>query len=286
MKNQLIIYGSIYGSAKRYAEKLAEITGLEAVDYKDVENINDYDKIIYLGALYAGGVTGLKKTASKMSPEQDLIIATVGLADPTDLTNTNNIKQNIKKQIPANFYDESKIFHLRGAIDYKKIGLKHRVMMSMLLSKVKKLPESEQNAETRAMIATYGKQVDFVDFSTLKPIFRIATTNKMIAICGLDCEKCDAFIATKNNDQALREKTAKLWSELNKTPILPEHINCEGCRMNGAKTVFCNNLCEIRKCAVSKNYETCGDCPEMEHCHKLGAIHANNKDAKNRLKKA
>ncbi|MBQ7533019.1 MAG: DUF3795 domain-containing protein [Bacteroidales bacterium] len=110
--------------------------------------------------------------------------------------------------------------------------------------------------------------------------------NKMISVCGLDCEKCDAFIATKNNDQAMREKTANLWSELNKTPILPEHINCEGCRMNGAKTVFCNNLCEIRKCAVSKNYETCGDCPEMEHCHKLGAIHANNKDAKNRLKKA
>lgn len=105
----------------------------------------------------------------------------------------------------------------------------------------------------------------------------------MIAVCGLDCEKCDAFIATKNNDQALREKTAKLWSELNKTSILPEQINCEGCRMDGAKTVFCNNLCEIRKCAVSNNYETCGDCPEMEHCPKVGAIHANNKEAKNNL---
>lgn len=32
----------------------------------------------------------------------------------------------------------------------------------------------------------------------------------MIAYCGLDCEKCDAFIATKNNDNLLREKTAKL----------------------------------------------------------------------------
>ena len=29
---------------------------------------------------------------------------------------------------------------------------------------------------------------------------------KLIAFCGLDCEKCDAYIATKNNDQALREK--------------------------------------------------------------------------------
>ena len=182
MNKSLIIYGSIYGSAKRYAEKLAELTGIEDVDYKDVENISNYNRIIYLGALYAGGVTGLKKTASKMSPEQELIIATIGLADPTDHTNTNNIKQNIKKQIPATFYDESKMFHLRGAIDYKKLGLKHRVMMSMLLSKVKKLPESEQNAETRAMIETYGKQVDFVDFSMLKPIVKIATMNKMIAI--------------------------------------------------------------------------------------------------------
>ena len=47
-----------------------------------------------------------------------------------------------------------------------------------------------------------------------------------IGYCGLDCEKCDAYIATINDDQALREKTAKLWAELNNVSILPEHINC------------------------------------------------------------
>lgn len=64
----------------------------------------------------------------------------------------------------------------------------------------------------------------------------------MIGYCGLDCEKCDAYLATINDDQALREKTAKLWVELNNAPILPEHINCEGCRANGAKTVFCEHM--------------------------------------------
>jgi len=44
----------------------------------------------------------------------------------------------------------------------------------------------------------------------------------MIAYCGLDCEKCDAHIATVNNDDALREKTAKLWAELNDAPITAE----------------------------------------------------------------
>ena len=34
---------------------------------------------------------------------------------------------------------------------------------------------------------------------------------KLIAYCGLDCEKCDARIATLNNDNALREKVAELW---------------------------------------------------------------------------
>ena len=32
---------------------------------------------------------------------------------------------------------------------------------------------------------------------------------KMIAYCGLDCEKCDAYIATVRDDQALREKPQK-----------------------------------------------------------------------------
>ena len=32
----------------------------------------------------------------------------------------------------------------------------------------------------------------------------------MIGYCGLDCETCDAYLATIRDDQALREKTAKL----------------------------------------------------------------------------
>lgn len=108
--------------------------------------------------------------------------------------------------------------------------------------------------------------------------------NPLIAYCGLDCEKCDAFIATKNNDQALRERTAKLWSELNNAPILPEHINCEGCRVDGVKTFFCQSLCAVRKCAVGKGVGICGDCAEMESCPKIGAIIAQNPDVLKNLK--
>lgn len=170
MKKQIIIFGSQYGSAKRYAERLAEMTGLEAVDYREAKNIGEYDRIVYIGSLYAGGVTGLKKAAGRMTSRQELVVATVGLADPTDEANIAHIRKSLKAQLPEGLYDESRIFHLRGAIDYGKLGFKHRTMMSLLVRKAAKLPEEQQNAETRAMLATYGKQVDFVDFGTLKNI--------------------------------------------------------------------------------------------------------------------
>ncbi len=107
---------------------------------------------------------------------------------------------------------------------------------------------------------------------------------ELIAICGLNCETCDARIATINNDDALREKTAKLWSELNGVPITAEMINCMGCRAIGVKTPFCSTLCLIRQCALKNELDTCGDCPKMEYCKTVGAIHRNNKEAMDRLK--
>lgn len=106
----------------------------------------------------------------------------------------------------------------------------------------------------------------------------------MIAYCGLDCEKCDAYIATINNDQELRVKTAKLWTELNNTSILPEHINCQGCRADGIKTVYCDSLCSIRQCAMKKGVSTCGDCPDMEKCQTVEMILSNNPAAMKNLR--
>ena len=105
-----------------------------------------------------------------------------------------------------------------------------------------------------------------------------------IAYCGLDCETCEARLATIRNDDALREKVAKLWSELNGVEITPEMINCVGCRIDGVKTPYCESLCPIRQCALSRGAATCGDCGEMSGCEKLGMITGNNAAALENLK--
>ena len=103
---------------------------------------------------------------------------------------------------------------------------------------------------------------------------------KYIAYCGLDCETCEARLATANNDEALRREVAKKWSELNGVQITPEMINCNGCRIDGVKTPYCSSLCPIRQCALNRSAETCGDCGEAETCEKLAAITGNNPEAK------
>ena len=105
-----------------------------------------------------------------------------------------------------------------------------------------------------------------------------------IAYCGLNCETCEARLATVNNDVELRQRIAKEWSELNGVEITPEMINCVGCRIDGVKTPYCESLCPIRQCALGRDLRTCGDCDKMVGCEKLGAIVGNNPDALKHLR--
>ena len=171
--NSIIVYGSHYGTTKRYAEELSKRTNIKVISFKKInQQINDYDNIIYLGGLYAGGVLGMSKTQKKLNniSNKKILIATVGLSDPTDEVNKNNIRNNIKNQIPKEVLEKAKIFHLRGGIDYSKLNFAHKTMMKLLYNAVKNLPNEKQTAEDRAMIETYNKKVNFIDFSSLDKI--------------------------------------------------------------------------------------------------------------------
>ena len=172
---KIILFGTTYGTSRLYAEELSKRTGIEARSYDEVSSVDDYDTIVYIGSLYAGGVQGMKKTFGKLTDVGDkkIIIVTVGLADPTDPENINSIRISIKNQLSYEVYNRATIIHLRGAIDYARLGFKHKTMMSLLYNKAKNLPEEKKNAEVRAMIETYNKQVSFIDYESLTPIVEL-----------------------------------------------------------------------------------------------------------------
>ena len=105
----------------------------------------------------------------------------------------------------------------------------------------------------------------------------------MLGCCGLDCEKCGAYLATINNDDEMRKQTAKLWSEWNNTTIPPEASNCTGCRSHGVQAYYCENLCEIRSCALGKGFKTCAECAELSGCRTVRTIHDNSDEAADNL---
>lgn len=107
--------------------------------------------------------------------------------------------------------------------------------------------------------------------------------NNYLAYCGLDCEMCEARLATVHNDDALRKKVAEEWSKLNGVTITPEMIRCDGCRVAGAKTVFCDSLCPIRQCALGKRVGTCGACAEKTACKTLAMITDSSAEARRNL---
>lgn len=106
--------------------------------------------------------------------------------------------------------------------------------------------------------------------------------NGIIALCGLDCTACPAFIARQNNDDELRKKTAEDWSKAFGAEITPEQINCVGClATEGVQISYCGE-CEIRKCGLEKKVENCAYCDDYI-CEKLEKWFKNVPDAKQRL---
>lgn len=85
---------------------------------------------------------------------------------------------------------------------------------------------------------------------------------KLIAYCGIDCAECEGYLATQADDNAKRAEVASQWSVQYNADLKAEHINCDGCREDGRKLYFCENICEIRKCCIKKGLNNCAECDE------------------------
>lgn len=79
----------------------------------------------------------------------------------------------------------------------------------------------------------------------------------MFGYCCIECGKCDAYVATQNNDDELKAKVAKQWK------MKAEQISCNGCKSDNA--LF---NCEAKKCAVKRRLPTCAHCGDFASCNK------------------
>ena len=174
----LVIYDSQYGFTEQYARWIAEELGCPCAPRKGMkpEQLQKYDRLIYGGGLYAGGVSGFKWFAKQLPALAGKRIAlfTCGVADPADPKNVAHIREGIAKVLTPEQMGKIALFHLRGGIDYGKLGFVHRSMMAMLKRSLGSKSEQDLTDEDRQILATYGKIVDFTDRASVRPIIEWA----------------------------------------------------------------------------------------------------------------
>jgi hypothetical protein len=109
-----------------------------------------------------------------------------------------------------------------------------------------------------------------------------------IAYCGLDCEECPTFIATKNGDRELQEKTAREWSQhyaqfTGRNDLRAEEMVCDGCRAADGRIFLGCRVCPMRLCAREHKFSSCAECGTFESCEPLNGFFTQAADAKARL---
>ena len=82
--------------------------------------------------------------------------------------------------MPAPLREKLRLFRLRGGIDYAALSVPHRILMKLMYSAEKRTPPGRRGAEARAIVETYGKAVDFTDFSALDAISDCAAAKIML----------------------------------------------------------------------------------------------------------
>lgn len=121
-----VVYQSNTGYTQKYAELLAEKTGLPVYSRQEAgKALSKGDDIIYLSWLCAGALMGYKKAAKTWHVRA---VCAVGMGSPA----ANEITDIVKKYQ----MDPAQAFYLQGGFDMSKLHGIYRLMMKTMIKSV------------------------------------------------------------------------------------------------------------------------------------------------------
>lgn len=147
----IVLYKSKYGSAKQYAQWIAEALGAEIAETGSLKpaELEKFDRIIVGGGIYAGGIKGFswfKKHYPSLAGKKIAVFA-VG-ASPCEEDTVNEV---VKANLEPDFA-QLPVFYLRGKWDEANMGFFDRNLSRMLKRSIQKKPESEREGWESALM--------------------------------------------------------------------------------------------------------------------------------------
>lgn len=159
-KKILLIYKSVTGFTKKYAEMIAAETGCALAELKSVNAgiLSGYDTIVFGGRLFAGAIDGLKearKLFAQSSAHEFIVFATGATPNIAEEI----ISETWKKNLSADELAHIPHFYMQAGLCYEKMPFIERMMMRMvgaMIRKKKNKTASEQGFE-QAIAASFDQ---------------------------------------------------------------------------------------------------------------------------------
>ncbi len=166
----IVVYKSKYGSAKTYANWIANELSCEAVDEKNIsaKDLAQYDAIVYGGGLYAEIIGGLFLITKNIDLLKDKKIAvySTGITPLScrDYYDKMVIEKNFKNGVPENV----KVFNFMGKMIMDELSVVHRTALKTL----KKIMSSKENPTEmeKMLIDLCDADGDFMDKESIKDL--------------------------------------------------------------------------------------------------------------------
>ncbi|MEI0580082.1 flavodoxin domain-containing protein [Brachyspira pilosicoli] len=169
-KDIAVVYKTKYGSSRTYAKWISDKLHADIfeVGHVSLNTLNDYNKIIFVSALYAGKLSAIKairKLYNSLHNNKKIYCAVIGIADPNDKDIYNaSLDKNFKPDEKENM----KFYFLRGCIDFDKLKIHHALMMHMLKTIISK--KTVKTEDEQMLLQNYGKKIDFLNKNSIEDI--------------------------------------------------------------------------------------------------------------------
>jgi menaquinone-dependent protoporphyrinogen IX oxidase len=168
----VVVYRSISGFTKKYAEWIAEECKADLFDSREInlDKLSEYALIIFGGSLHAVGINGIKLLKENLSrlTDKKIVVFAVGASPP---------KEGIMPEIMKNNFtieqqNRLRLFYLRGGFNFSKLDFSNKVLM--VLFRVSLALKRNKTPDERGMLAAYSKPMDFSKRQNIREIVEYA----------------------------------------------------------------------------------------------------------------
>lgn len=173
----LVLYTTRHGSTMRYAREICDqLDGLiKEPAYMKIKKAMEYDTIVLGCCVYEGKIRGMEYFADNKDElrRKRLVLFTCGLFDPA----LPEVRAALDAQIAEALGDllpEVKVFHLRGAIRWRSLGVMEHIKMKKWMDEIRKKPEEARTLIETQLLEVEGGAIDFTDEADLSGILAAA----------------------------------------------------------------------------------------------------------------